>query len=252
MIINWTKTDVIVLPLVLIGMICLTIFLRKILKNKPDIIRGIPLQVIAGICVILEVIKQGISILEGYDEWMIPLHYCSLFVFFFPFAQYGSENVKRVMKPLAFITAGAMSLVFYFSPEVIIGNASANYFTDFYAFHTFTYHHLAILYVFLSLALKDYIPEDDDYKSVLIVMSVYCVLTTATSHILDTNYCNFLYGTLDLLEQIRLLIGQVGYTLLISLFVAGGTTLITYLYTLAYNDILKRREVIKKNKKSKK
>ena len=83
---NWSNINKIVLPIVLAIIIIIAAILGVLLKKKSEKIRAIPLQIIAGVILVLEIIKQVMALIDGYSMWTFPLHYCSLFVFFFPFS----------------------------------------------------------------------------------------------------------------------------------------------------------------------
>lgn len=227
---GWQGLEFIVLPIMLIGIILIAILLGVLLKNKSENIKAIPLQIITIIILILEIIKQIKNIQNGFSTWALPFHYCSMFVFFFPLSQFSKGKVKLIMKPVTFICGLTMLFAFYCAPSLIIGDSSSNVFTSFSNFHTFTFHHLVILYVILSLTLNNYKSTRKDYLYVMLVMASYCVLGITLSHILDTNYCNFLTSNIILMEKIRVSIGQVGYSIIMFIFITFGTTFLTFLY----------------------
>lgn len=226
---GWSKDELIVLPIAFVIIILITVFCWAMLRHKSQLIKSIPLQLIALTVILLEVMKQIRNIAKGFDPWALPFHYCSMFVFFFPLAQFSGKKVQKILKPTAFNCALAMFAVFYFSPITIIGHSCENVFANFDAFHTFTFHHLVILYFFLSLVLKDYKPSKKDYIYVCCCMLCYSVVGMTLAYMLDTNYCNFLYGTIEFLELIRKFTGQTVFTMFILAAVIGGPTLLSYI-----------------------
>lgn len=243
---EYSIDELILLPLMLISIILIAVLLRIFLKNTNERIKAIPLQVIAGIILVLEIIKQILNIINGFSAWALPFHYCSMFVFFFPFAQFSKGKVQRLMKPVAFTTALAMFLLFYFNPSSIIGDSCSNLFGSFGNFHTFTFHHLIILYVFVSILLNNYKPQKKDYICLLIVMSAYYVGGITLAHIFNVNYCNFLTSNISFMELIRTSAGQIIYSIAMFFVIVGGTTLLNFLFYLLCQTILK----IKTNKKN--
>ena len=211
----------------------MTFVVYKLYKNDNND-RELPLQAITLIIVVLEICKQIRNIINGFDPWDLPLHYCSLFVFFFPFAQFGSEKSKRFFKPVSFGCALTVSIALYICPHAIMGNACDNILRTFTTFHTFMFHQLVVLYTFISIALKDYIPNKNDYKSIISVMIVYGITAIIMSYLLNTNYCNFLHSSLPPLDEIRLQIGQVSYILFTLIAIIFGTALASYLYYFYY------------------
>lgn len=227
---EYSIAELIVLPCMIAAIALICTVLGLLLKNKPDNIRAIPLQVIAGIIIVLEIIKQIIAIVNGYSAWTIPLHFCSLFVFFIPLAQFTKGRFQQTMKPVAFTAAMALVLLFYINPTSVIGSSCADVFGSFSDFHTFTFHHLAILYLPLSIVLKNYKPSKKDFLSVLLVMGVYFVVAMPLAHILDANYCNFLTSNIPFMEQLRLAAGQWVYSFAMLLVIVGGTSLLCFGY----------------------
>lgn len=236
----WSESEKIVLPIMLVCIIAIAVVVGIILKNKSKKIKSLPLQIVAGIVVILELIKQIRNIVTGFSPWALPLHFCSLFLFFFPFAQFGTEKSKTYGKPVALICALAMFLLFYINPGSVIGDSSANVFANFGSFHTFTFHHLVILYVALSFALGDYTPKKKDFLSVLIIMGAYYIIGMSASHIFDVNYCNFLTSNIGFMESLRLSAGKLVYSIAMFFAITGGTTFLCYLYYLVDSFIRKK------------
>ena len=68
----------------LIFMIFIGIILRKVLLNKPNNIKMIPFRIFAILLIILEIIKQIISIRNGYNLFYLPFHLCSVFLVCIP------------------------------------------------------------------------------------------------------------------------------------------------------------------------
>ncbi len=236
---NYTIYEIITLPTSLLLILLTCFLLNRGLKNCSETKKDIPLKLIALIVVILEIIKQIENVITGFDAWALPFHYCSLFVFFFPLAEFTKGKVKKVFKPVAFITALTMALVFYLEPRGILGSSSERIFTEWNSFHSFTFHQLAIAYPLISISLNRYIPNKNDYKYLILVMTVYVLTILPLSHIINVNYCNFLFSVLGFLENIRLLLGQVIYSIILFIGIVGGTTLVCVLYRLIYNKINK-------------
>ena len=240
---QWTLDEWIGLPIILIGIFILTIFIKRFLKDKSNKVKSAPLKIITVIIVALEIIKQVQSIIKGYSTWNIPLHYCSLFVFLFPLAQFGNSKLQNIVKPVAFTCALTMFSVFYIAPNLIIGdNAIIDFFDSFGKFHTVVYHHLVILYVTLSIALKDYVPKKSDFKYTITIMIIYFVIAIPCAYLLKTNYCNILENNIPFVIPISKFVGQYIYTIGVTCVVGGGTTLISYLYYLIY-DYIERKHL---------
>ena len=236
---NYTIYEIITLPASLILILLTCFILKRALKNCNETIKDIPLKLIALIVVILEIIKQIENVITGFDAWALPFHYCSLFVFFFPLAEFTKGKLRKIFKPVAVITALTMALVFYLEPRGILGSSSERIFTDWKAFHSFTFHQLAIAYPLISISLNRYIPSKNDYTSLILVMVVYVLTILPLSYIINVNYCNFLFSVLGFLESLRIALGQVIYSIIIIIGIVGGPTLVCVLYRLIYNKINK-------------
>lgn len=221
---QWSKEDGIVLPLMLVGMIGITVLLWFLLRKKEEKYRKIPLMVITIIILVLEVIKQIKNAVDGtYSTWTIPLHFCSLFLYFFPLAVFCKGKVGQFGKVMSFVTSLWLFALFYIRPDTIINNSAANPFASFGMFHTFIYHHLALLFFMVSVALKFYDIKYKDFIYVVIGFTIYAAIGLTVAHLTGTNYCNMLQNNFEPLENFRLQFGQVPYTILMYLGgVAGG------------------------------
>ena len=239
---GWKGREFIVMPITLLIIMVLSYITYKLYKNdKND--RELPLQAVTIIILVLEVAKQIRNIISGFDPWNLPLHYCSLFVFFFPFAQFGNEKSRRFFKPVSFCCALTVSVALYICPSAIMGHACENILYKFSYFHTFFFHQLVVLYTFLSIVLNDYIPKKENYKSVSTVLTVYSIIAIVMCYLLDFNYCNYLYNSLKPVDEIRLEIGQFLYSVAIFIIVVGGTALVSYLYYFIYNKIINKKRI---------
>lgn len=251
---NWNRYEIIVLPIALLVIIITAVLLGVFLKNKSLKARSIPLKIIAAVLLIAEIAKQILNIINGYSWGILPLHFCSLFVFFFPLSELMPQKIARFFKPVSVVTASAMSLLFYFGPNTIIGDSSYNiFFNDmpcsnfsefmgvFYNCHTFFFHHLVILYFALSLALNLYTAEKKDTKKVLIVIECYVIIAMPIAHLTNTNFCSMLTGVVPFMETLRLAIGQWGYSLIMHIVLSGGCALITYAYYSISKLLTKKR-----------
>lgn len=236
---NWSKNQVTVLPITLTFILIIT-FLSYIYFNKSKH-KETPLKTITLIIVILEIMKQVINISTEFSAYALPFHYCSLFVFFFPLAQFSSEKIKRIFNPVAFACSLTVSIGMYLTPSSIISNSCDNIFADFFTFHTFIFHHLVVLYTTISIALYTYVPKKNDYLLAGSTIACYGLFGIAFSYLLNTNYCNFLRSCLHFLENWRLQVGQIPYIMVIYFAIIGGTIFSSYMYYLISIKLLKRK-----------
>lgn len=245
---NWTKSELIVLPIALLIMVAISCFLGYLLQDKDEKIKNIPFQVIASVLLALEVIKQVLHLVNHtYTTWQIPLHFCSTFLIWLPLAAFAKGKTQRVGKIMSFCCGCLLLVSFYVSPRGIIGNSCSNLFEDFDTFHTFTYHHLVLLYLFLMFALHIYIPRKDDLKYYIVAYACYAITATIFGHLLNTNYCNILYSTIPILESVRLKAGQLVYTLLLAFLGLAGGLAFDYVYLVLCNKI-ERKKIASKQK----
>lgn len=212
---DWSTEDKVVLPLTLLGIIVVTLIVWWLLRNKNEKIKIIPLIIIASIMLVLELCKQIISIREGYDLWHIPLHFCSLFIYWFPLMVFTREGrLKNFGTTMAFACSVSLLACFYCDPSAIIGgDTTANIFKSFFSFNTYTYHHLVFLFLFIGLALDMFKLDKTCFKHVITGITIYGIVAISFAYALDTNYCNLLVSQIDFVEKWRLQCGQVLYTI---------------------------------------
>lgn len=230
---KWSNDDFVVLPLALVCIILVSLVARFFLCKHVDL-KLFPLKLIAILVVVLEIIKQILNVIKGFNPWHLPFHYCSLFVFLFPFAQFGSKKFKEFITPVAFACSMTVFISFYLSPDAIIGSSSSHLFRDFNSFHTFFFHHLVFLYASLSVALDAYKPKKKDFKNVLIVVLVYCMCGVFLSYVFNQNYNNFLFSVIGVVERLRVSLGQIPYIILLIMVVTFGTAFVNCLYYKLY------------------
>jgi len=174
---GWSDMDFAVLPATLLIIILISLALYAILKNKSDRIKEIPLIVITCILLVLEVIKQVREFRSGYDYWAIPLHFCSLFLYFYPLAVFAKGKIKDFGKTMSLVCSSLMFIMFYINPDSIIGRGTTtNFLTSYGLFHTFIYHHLVILFLVLSIMLNFYKFKKENFIHVLIGFSLYAII----------------------------------------------------------------------------
>jgi len=237
---NWTRDECIVLPITLLVIVILSLTMFVLLRKKSEKIRQMPLIIITIIILILEVVKQVVSYKNGYSLWSIPLHFCSLFLYFYPLAVFAKGKVKEFGKTMSLVCSLLMFALFYINPGTIIGD-SCSVMNDFANFHTFVYHHLVILFLFISLLLNFYKFKKQNFIHVLIGFTIYAVVMLPFAYILQTNFCNILESNIPFMESFRLLAGQIVYTTVMFAFaICSGLFIVLMQYLI---NKLKRRKV---------
>ena len=232
----YTKEELIILPIMLLSIILISIILYFVLRNKSDKQKNMPLAIISVLILILEVIKQYKGITTGYSNWMLPFHFCSLFLLYLPLSTLTkNETIKTFASTMSFVCCTLLVILLYLSPGVIIPESTKNLFfhtNDFFDFHTFVYHHLVVLYYFIALFLKQFKIPNNYYIHILIGISLYAAVAIPSAYFFNANFCNILFSNIQLFESIRLSTNQFIYNVL--LFLVGLFALITtcFIYKL--------------------
>ena len=192
-----TVYDLVWLPIIFVLMFGATKLCHSLLKGRREQVRRVPLIVIAVLLLVLELIKQVVSLKQGYNLWHIPLHTCSAVMFFFPLACFSKPNsrISEIGFAVSLSIAGAISIGVYGFTSLIIGSASEKIFTgvaNFFDYHTFIFHSLVILFVMLSIALKPYKPNPKDIKWTFIIFGAFMLIAAVMAHVLATDFARFL------------------------------------------------------------
>lgn len=155
----------------------------------------------------------------------------------------------HLLKNVAFVFIFYMIIPTILYPE----GAIINYFNDFFEFHTVTFHHLLVLYLFLAIAFRKFeLKLTKDFSLIATILSAYVIIATILSYSLNVNFHNLKKCNFDALENIRMALnsslswfGQAVYVAM--LFVC--TTLVGYiayyLISLFYKHVAKGKSSIK-------
>lgn len=230
----WTKQHAVTLLPSVAVMIVLTFLLRHWLGGKPHKIRIIPIQVIAVLLLILEIGKQGLSLYQGYDLYVLPFHFCSLFIFVLPaMAFYWGKHCQRVYAITAALCASVFALMLIY-PNLIYGSWNVdNYFKGYMDFHTVTFHNLVMLAFLLIAGLQLHTPAPKgEIKTVLWFVVGFCVVSASMAYLLKTNYANYYKCNIPVLETVRLAVkaavGAIPATLLYVCIVSALNLIFVY------------------------
>ena len=248
----WEKEQIQTLLPAIGVMVVLAIILRLTLGKREEKARRIPLQIIAVILLALEVGKQTLSIIKGYDLYHIPLHYCSLFIYVLPVMAFYKGKHRQKVNAIGAGICAALTLLMLIYPGIIYsgGNVRA-YFTDFFSFHTVTFHNLAMFAFPVILALELHTPQKGDLKAVAVFALGFTVVAGTMAQVLKTNFANFYSCNVAPLETVRLnmqeVIGvvptQIIYVAIVAVLHIGFTVLSYVLYSLARNRIKQKTTV---------
>ena len=237
----WTNEEKYILPLTLGAIIIIALVLYICLRNKNQKIKNIPLIVITLTMLILEVIKQVRDFMEGYSTWIIPLHFCSLFLYFYPLATLAKGKLKDFGVTMAFVSSCLMTALFYFNPSSIISDSAGDIFGSFGNFQTFIYHHLVMLFLFTGLALNMFKVSKKSFIHILIGFTIYGAIAIPLAHVLDTNYCNILTSNIGFMEVLRVRAGQIMYTIVMFLFAISASFVLVLIKLLISKNKIKQR-----------
>ena len=243
----WTDMHIkTLLPSIFI-MAAAALVLGKCLAKRSERIRMLPFQIVAVVLFVLEIFKQVISFSKGYDLYHIPLHFCSLFVFMLPLMSFYRGKYQNGVRA---ITVGLCASVFVLMcayPALIYSALDVQqYFSNFFSFHTVTFHNAVIMEFFLIISLRLFEPQGGkrDTRSLLLFMLGYCVVASISAQLLKTNFNNFYQCNVPPLETLRQSVAgmlgtttaQVLYVLIVTavdlLFVYGAYWLYRLLHKL--------------------
>ena len=202
----WSKEHITTLLPAVAVMIVLAALLGKWLKEKPEQIRRLPLQIIAVILLILEVGKQWVSAARGYDLYHLPFHFCSLFLFTLPVMAFYRGKHKAEVEGITTSLCASLFLLMLIYPALIYsGNDVLCYTRSYMSFHTVTFHNLVMLAFLLILTLKLYTPSaKGELKPVIWFTVVFCIVSASMAQLLKTNYANYYQCNIPPLEEVRL------------------------------------------------
>ena len=211
----WTYEHAVTVLPTFVLMIIIAVVMRKLLINKPFETRMLPVKIIAVIIVIIEIGKQIHSYFIGYDLYHIPLHFCSIFLYVLPLMAFYRGKHQNEVRSFASSAMTALLLGMIVMPDIIYKNTRIlTFFTDYLAFHTIFFHNLVIFAFFIVFALDLHKPSGDKKEVAVITLStsLFVAVSASASHLLNTNFANFLRSTVDfiyeLTEELKLLAGE--------------------------------------------
>lgn len=197
-------------------MIGLGVLLRCTIGKKDRSIRMIPMQVIAVLLVALEIGKQVVSLVRGYDLYHLPFHFCSLYIFVVPIMAFYRGKHKDTVCHVCLAVSASLFLIMLIYPALIYSAWDIeNFFGEYMALHTVAFHNLVMLAFVLMIALDIPAPgQKMAIKPVVLFVLGFCVVAASMSHILKTNYASFYTCNVPALESVRIsLQGVLGTTL---------------------------------------
>lgn len=203
----WTKEHFYLIIPSFIVFIIFAVFLGKLLKDKSEKTKYLPLQIITLVLLALEFMKQGYNIKDdGYDLYALPFHYCSLFLYLLPFHSFYKGKYKKITDTVSLVCLASLFLFMLVMPDVVFSASNiTGCFDTFSSFHTVVFHLLVCLYFVLTLSLKLYqFDTKKDLKIVAIFLAIYVIIATILSFSLKVNFHNLYKCNLGMVEDIRL------------------------------------------------
>lgn len=203
----WTMTHLYQLVITVLVFIGVSILAAKTLGKCKTQVKYIPLQVIAVILLVLEVMKQ-INATKGgsYDLYALPFHYCSLFLYLLPIHAFYHGKYSHITDTAAFACLASLFFDMFIMPDNIYSAANiTGYFESFSSFHTVTFHNLVLLYYMLTIALKLYkLDTKHDMKVMTVFLAIYVTIASILSYSLKVNFHNLYQCNIGFIEDVRL------------------------------------------------
>lgn len=254
----WTPLHAYTLIPQFVFYIALAFILSRLLKNKDYETQLLPLKICTVILLLLEAAKQITGIVIGYDTYWIPLHFCSLFLYFHPLACFYKGKHRDRLILIAGVVSTCLFLFMAVYPNVIYSDEAVRsmwrFVTgrggSFFELHTVLFHGIGLftffLFVFQGLAKFN---TRKDVKLLIVTYGAYCLIAGPIAQIIDTNFNNFVHSNAPFLENIRSaviesagpVLGQTVYVLIIS----AGTILvplIAYFVLKALTGVFNKRK----------
>ena len=209
------------------AMIVIAVILRAAIGKKDIKIRMIPFQIISCILLALEIGKQVVSVIKGYDLYHLPFHFCSLFIFMMPLMAFYKGKHKTAVTAISSAICMATTFLTLVYPCLIYSVWDiTNFFSDYFCFHTVVFHNLVIFGLILILALDLHTPQPKETKAVILFTVCFCVVSATMAQLLETNFNNYYSCNIPPLEDLRLsLQGTLGYGVTQALYIAIVTVL---------------------------
>lgn len=225
--INDTQADFVAIWLALFVILILGVVLKYVLRNKTEAVRHIPLMVVAGSLLILEVVKQVYHIIYGdWNPWHIPLHFCSYFLVWYGVALFSRGGIRQTMYACSLNGGILVSILLLIAPRMILHSATTDILGCFNHFHTFVYHVGVMAYSVWLIMLNVYHPNRQHVIRSVIFHTILFFCTIAGAHIFHENYTNVLYADINLMENLRLSAGQFTYTCVLLLVGVIGISIV--------------------------
>ena len=207
----YTQYDLIIAGVAMPFVILFTIGLWFLLRKKGKQEQLIPFIIIAVLFVALEIMKQvsGLTRESGYNQFFIPLHICSVFLYSLPFAVFFKQGgrVSNTAWTITLFVGLMVTLTMLIAPSQVIGQQSQSIITGMRQdtllidLHSVIYHYLVILMFALMVIFRPYRPVLKDYFMGTIIFALFLGFSLMMATILGVNFADFrqtdLVGLID-------------------------------------------------------
>ena len=235
----------------IIGAIAIVIDL--LFKDKDLKTRKMVLNVLTGVLLFLELLKQIQNIIPGFEygslwfwkkegatftAYALPFHLCSFFIFWPLAAFFTKGKVQDFFEKLTGTWAALIFLSTVLYPEVIYGDALTSLYNGGPLTHTVVFHLLVCLYFLIVMALRPFKFELKKAWIPAVGILIYGLVAAPFAFIFKTNYCSIYephsFGfTIAVFEKF----GYGLYLPLIALLGCSAATII-YLIIIGMNKII--------------
>lgn len=211
----WTFEHAVTLIPTIFIMILITLVLKLFIGKKSLKVRLVPFQILAVILFISEIIKQTLSISQGYNLYYLPLHVCSLFIVLIPMFGFYKGKGEDVIKTLCCTVCVALSLFMIVSPSIIYtANNIKNFFKSYDNFHTVFFHNVVIFEFILIIGLNLYSVKGKKHLLPVLFLALgYSLVASIMAQILKTNFSNFYFCNIGPVNDfVNMVKDKWGYT----------------------------------------
>ena len=238
---RYTSAEFIAFPVAL-TVIGVVVFLSwLVLRNRGEFAKRIPFVIVTLALLGLEITKQVLRIAEfgPYNRYHLPFHYCSYFIIWFGIASFTWGRVRQVGIIASFVTVFLFMIGFFLEPREIIGDASANMLSNYYAFHSFLFHFLVIQFFALIIAFDLFRPNHKLFAVALGLHIGVLALSLLMAHLFDANFASMLHGqgSLGLIQEAW---GRVWLTILMFVVVMLADSLVYFGVGVPYYHVRQR------------
>ena len=231
----WSQFRLITLVPVFLLIILSSYLITRLLKNKSEKAKMLPIQIVTIVLLVLEFFKQLLSIVNGYDLYHIPLHFCSLFLYFLPVAAFYKGKYKEHFRTIAATIAACLFLFMAVYPLLIYPDSDiqsipaffAGDWKSYFSLHSVIFHNVA-LFPFFFFSFGNLCRHDTkrDLKVITLAFAGYAVVSATVANLFSINFNNFKSCNAPFLENVRLsLVGSMGWfgQLIYVLIIGAGT-----------------------------